>query len=98
LTGTTLDGSEAVIEATALFGGIKIIVPYGWRIVTHGSQLFGAYVNKTRPPQSAAAESAPRLLVKGFALFGGVEVTHAEPDPSGRRKHPRHPRRGPESP
>jgi serine/threonine protein kinase len=101
LTGTTLDGSEVVIEATALFGGVKIIVPYGWRIVTHGSQLFGAYVNKTRPPQSAAAESAPRLLVKGFALFGGVEVTHAEPessDPSRRRgRHPRHPRHGPES-
>jgi hypothetical protein len=79
LTGTALAGPEVVIEATAMFGGVKIIVPYGWRIVTHGSQLFGAYVNKTRPPQSAGSESAPRLLVKGFALFGGVEVTHPAP-------------------
>jgi serine/threonine protein kinase len=74
LTGTTIDGAEAVIEATAMFGGVKIIVPYGWRVVTQGSQLFGAYADKTRPPQ--ASGSAPRLLVKGFALFGGVEVTH----------------------
>jgi hypothetical protein len=76
LTGTILAGPEVVIEATALFGGIKIIVPYGWRIVTRGSQLFGAYANKTRPPQTSLADSAPRLLVKGFALGGGVEVTH----------------------
>jgi serine/threonine protein kinase len=81
LTGTTIEGPEAVIEANALFGGVKIIVPYGWRIVTQGSQLIGAYANKTRPPQSAVSGSAPRLLVKGFALFGGVEVTHP-PEPS----------------
>jgi len=80
LTGATIDGPEAVIEATAMFGGVKTIVPYGWRIVTQGSQLFGAYANKTRPPQSMVSGSAPRLLVKGLALFGGVEVTHAAPE------------------
>jgi serine/threonine protein kinase len=79
LSGTTIDGPEAVIEATAMLGGIKIIVPYGWRIVTQGSSLFGGYGNKTRPPQAASAATAPRLIVKGFALCGGVEVTHPKP-------------------
>lgn len=80
LTGTTIDGPEAVVEATAMFGAVKIIVPYGWRIVTQGTQLLGGYANKTRPPQSTVSGSAPRLLVKGLALFGGVEVTHPEPE------------------
>ncbi len=79
LTGTTVNNDEASIEATAIFGGVKIVVPHGWRIVTNGSQLFGAYVNKTRPPQSGSG-SAPRLLVKGLALGGAVEVTHTATD------------------
>jgi serine/threonine protein kinase len=77
LSETHLADPEVVIEATAMFGGVKIIVPQGWRIVTKGSQFIGGYANKTRPPQSSGAEgSPPRLLVKGFALCGGVEVVH----------------------
>jgi hypothetical protein len=78
LSETTLAGPEVVIEATAIFGGVKIIVPPGWRIVTQGSQFVGGYANKTRPPQSSMPGTAPRLLVKGFALFGGVEVVHPQ--------------------
>jgi hypothetical protein len=78
LTGATINGPEAVIEATAVFGALKIVVPYGWRIVTNGTQLLGGYANKTRPPQPAASGPSPRLLVKGFALVGAVEVTHPE--------------------
>jgi hypothetical protein len=83
LTGATINGPEAVIEATAVFGALKIVVPYGWRIVTNGTQLLGGYANKTRPPQPAASAAAPRLLVKGLALVGAVEVTHAAPEEAG---------------
>jgi hypothetical protein len=78
LSETSLADAEVVIEATAMFGAIKIIVPTGWRIVTKGSQFVGGYANKTRPPQSSIPGSAPRLVVKGFALFGGVEVVHPQ--------------------
>jgi hypothetical protein len=79
LSETTLAGPEAAIEATAIGGAIKIIVPVGWRIVTQGTQLLGGYANKTRPPHSGFTGSAPRLLVKGFVLCGAVEVTHPLP-------------------
>jgi hypothetical protein len=82
LSETNLAGPEVIIEATAIFGGIKVVVPPGWRIVTQGSQFLGGYANKTRPPQSSMPGSAPRLVVKGFALFGGVEVVHPQVEAS----------------
>ena len=85
LSETNLAGPEVAIEATAIFGGIKIIVPPGWRIVTQGSQFLGGYANKTRPPQFSMPGSAPRLVVKGFALFGGVEVVHPQAEASASR-------------
>jgi hypothetical protein len=85
LSETNLAGPEVIIEATAIFGGIKVIVPPGWRIVTQGSQFLGGYANKTRPPQSSMPGSTPRLVVKGFALFGGVEVVHPQVEASASR-------------
>ncbi len=61
--GATLDLREAAlqpgarVDALALFGGVEVIVPVGWRVELSGLPIFGGYSDKTsgqRQDQRAA--------------------------------------------
>lgn len=79
--GATLDLREAHIDevasvdAFALFGGVKILVPTGWRIAVGGLPIFGGYDDKTTG-NGTLPPDAPLLKVNATAIFGGVEVTN----------------------
>lgn len=73
LRGSTLRNS-AVIYANVVFGGIEIKVPDHWLVSSEGVAIFGGYEDSTIPPKLADGAPATRLVVKGFAVFGGVEV------------------------
>lgn len=62
--------SEAVVDVFALWGGVEIVVPRGWSVVLQGTPLFGAFVDKSE----AGAAGGPRLVVKGVAIMGSVEI------------------------
>ncbi len=62
---------EVVIDANATFGGIELRVPDAWLVVMRGAGLFGGYEDRTDPP---AGPEAPRVVIKGYAIFGGVSV------------------------
>ena len=66
----------ATIDAFAFWGGIEIKVPADWTVIVKGVPLLGGYEDNTRP--RAVAEEADdirqELIVKGFAIMGGVEV------------------------
>ena len=66
--------SEAVIHANALFGGIEIRVPPSWSVLVHGVPLLGGYTDDTHHPSPEQGVAIKRLVVKGFAMFGGVAV------------------------
>jgi predicted membrane protein len=71
LTQATLP-EDAVIELFAFWGGIEIFVPRDWVVVNQGFALMGSIEDKTgnlpqRPGQ-------PRLVLRGMALMGGVEI------------------------
>jgi predicted membrane protein len=74
--GCTLDmrGSrietEAVINVFALFGGVTIKCPPDWTVVLHGTPIMGGFDEKTAPPP----DNSKRLIVRGYAIMGGVEV------------------------
>jgi hypothetical protein len=72
LAATKLE--EVVIKADAVFGSIELWVPDTWLTVVRGSGVFGAFEDKTHPPNVAEPGKAPRLIVKGGAVFGGVIV------------------------
>lgn len=61
---------EAVINVFAVFGGISIKVPRDWTVILHGTPIMGGFEEKTNAP----ADNAKRLIVKGHAIMGGVEV------------------------
>ena len=62
---------EAVIEVFAMWGGIEIRVPEDWTVSSRIVPLMGGVEDKTRPPQGATAH---RLILRGFAIMGGVEI------------------------
>lgn len=71
LRQAAIKGGEAVIDTFALWGGIEILVPPEWSVVSMGTPILGAFEDKTRPPQQAAG---PRLVIKGIVIMGGVEI------------------------
>jgi hypothetical protein len=65
---------DVVVDANSTFGGIEMRVPDTWRVITRGIGIFGGYEDKTIPPRGQEGAEAPRLIVKGYALFGGVSI------------------------
>jgi predicted membrane protein len=72
LTKTKMKGKSAELELVAVFGGLKAIVPKDWHVVTEGAGVIGGFVNHT----TGGSESAPKLTVRGAAIFGGVEIVN----------------------
>jgi hypothetical protein len=72
-TQAEIQGDAALIEASAIFGGGEIRVPLTWNVIMEGSGVFGGYEDST---QHVAIEGKPAktLVVRGVAVFGGVEV------------------------
>jgi predicted membrane protein len=72
LRKSTIKGTSAMIDATAIFGGIEIVVPDSWNVIVRGVGIFGGYGDETHHP--SASEPAPELIVQGVAMFGGVAI------------------------
>lgn len=73
-TNTQL-ASPAVIQADAIFGGVTLKVPPHWRVTARGTAIFGGFSNEALPP-AESDQPEQHLVVKGVALFGGVEISN----------------------
>lgn len=71
-----IDGDEAQIQADAVFGRVELRVPETWNVILRGSAVFGNYADQTRHSdvEDAGASNRKRLVVKGGAVFGEVEI------------------------
>ena len=74
LRGVGTKQDEISIKAEAIFGGIELWVPAHWQTIVRGSAVFGGFEDKTFPAAPGASGKAPRLVVTGAAVFGGVVV------------------------
>jgi predicted membrane protein len=70
LTKVKIGKGGAQILANVAFGGVEIIVPKEYKIVSEGTGVFGVWENKI----DNKARKAPTITIKGTALFGGVEI------------------------
>lgn len=74
--GCTLDmrgaaiQDEAVINVFSFWGGVTIKCPPDWTIVLEGTPILGAFEEKTVAPP----HDGKRLVIRGYAIMGGVEV------------------------
>ncbi len=71
-------GTDAVLDVTAVMGGIEIFVPAHWEVATPIMPLLGAVEDERLPPiqteGSAARPAAGRLVLRGVVLMGGVHI------------------------
>ncbi|MHB9288456.1 LiaF transmembrane domain-containing protein [Halobacteriales archaeon Cl-PHB] len=77
--GTELDLRDAEIaerpahvSATALFGGVDVIVPRDWNVQLDVLPIFGGASDER--PKRAEEHAEVDLVVTGFAAFGGVSI------------------------
>jgi len=55
-----------------IFGsGITLKCPPDWTVVLHGTPIMGGFTDKTTPPP---LNNGKRLILRGHAIMGGVEV------------------------
>jgi predicted membrane protein len=72
LTQADFEG-EIVIDVTAIFGGAKIIIPAGWEVKSEVTAVFGGLDDK-RSIQPITDGKHRLLIIKGIAMFGGVDI------------------------
>ncbi|QIL42483.1 cell wall-active antibiotics response protein [Pedobacter sp. HDW13] len=71
---TQADFADTVsLDVTAVFGGIKLIVPPNWAIKSNVTALFGSVEDK-RAHTMPVSEMQKTLILSGTALFGGIEI------------------------
>jgi len=65
---------ETEVNVLAVMGGVEIVVPPGLAVETHGLGLMGGFEALDQAGDSRDPD-APRLIIRGMAVMGGVEVT-----------------------
>lgn len=64
-----------VIEITAIFGGVKLIIPPNWVVKSEVTPIFGGLHD--RRAVVTHVEGHPKVLViKGIALLGGIDISN----------------------
>jgi predicted membrane protein len=78
LRQASIADDHADLTVNAMFGGCEIRVPETWEIVAHGQGIFGGFVDSTRAsnvqPDGLSGPPRKTLILRGVALFGGVEI------------------------
>ena len=73
LTGADIVESPAIVDTFAFWGAVEIIVPDHWEIVGDVTPVMGGFEVRTE----GATAPGKRLIVRGTAIMGGIEVKSA---------------------
>ncbi|HSN68831.1 MAG TPA: DUF5668 domain-containing protein [Thermoanaerobaculia bacterium] len=71
LRGAELLRDEATIDVLAFWGGIGIKVPESWTVENRVTPVLGGLDDKT-----SGGDGKKRLILRGSAIMGGIEVTN----------------------
>ena len=72
LSGAGLDGGQATLYLSAVFGSFEVRVPREWEVVVEGSPFLGSIEDKKR--RVVDAEKKGTLTIRGSAAFGSIEI------------------------
>jgi predicted membrane protein len=70
LRNARLHPEGAVLDVTAILGGVEILVPRGWRVTTSGTPILGGIENK------AEGGEGPELRIDALTVLGGTDIKH----------------------
>lgn len=71
------------VNILAVMGGVEVLVPPGLAVETHGFGLMGGFDGVDQAGVDTDPD-APRLVIRGMACMGGVEVAVRQPGESAR--------------
>ena len=74
LRRTKIVTSPAYLDVVALWGGMDLKVPVDWDVEVRVVPIMGGYEDKTQAP--VPSDGAPRLVVRGYAVMGGMSIGH----------------------
>lgn len=63
-----------VLDVSAIFGGIEVIVPGNWNVKVEVTSIMGGVEDKRSIEFLEAANPDKTLIIRGSATFGGVEI------------------------
>lgn len=72
LTNAEIEGPQAELEASGVFGAVVVRVPEKWEVFVRGAAVLGEY--QDRLYQHPEGTPPKRLIIKGGAVFGSVVV------------------------
>lgn len=75
LRGADLAKGENILDLFVMFGGTQIIVPPDWTVRVEVFSLLGGFGDKRYSTLKVVPDSEKVLIIKGFVMFGGGEVT-----------------------
>jgi len=62
------------LEITAILGGVDIIVPRDWKVISNVSSIFGGFDDKRILNTNQVYESNKVLIIRGSVIFGGGDL------------------------
>ena len=76
---TIAPGEEAVLDVTAIMGGVEVAVPNTWAVSTPVFPFMGAVEDKRLAPLPIDGKlpldaASPRLVIRGFVMMGNIEL------------------------
>ncbi len=71
LRHAAIGASEAVIDVTAVMGGVELRVPEAWAVDAQVVPFIGGVTNHTH---TVSGPTVQRLVVRGNVFMGGVEI------------------------
>jgi len=86
LRPAVLDPSGATLELFAMWGGVNVTVPRGWRVLVDDRSTLGG-VDARVTPHDELPGDAPLLRVSVSARLGGAAIRAADPAGDGHRLH-----------
>jgi hypothetical protein len=85
LRQAVLSGPEIVINANAIMGDVKVIIPAHVHAVVDGTPIMGDYGQGKDKVPADLGPGSPTVRVRGLALMGSVQVVR-QPPPGTPRK------------
>lgn len=74
-----LEAHETQINASAIMGEVKVIVPAHVHVIVDGTPIMGEYTQQRDKVDSEVGPGSPVVRVKGMALMGSVNVQRQPP-------------------
>jgi len=71
LRGASTQGHEAIIDVFVWWGGVEITVPPDWAVSNQVMVVMGGADDSS----SGTQDATNRLIVRGFCIMGGVDIT-----------------------